>query len=134
MKDFFLNTTFLMLYRLSRHFKEDGETRYAYGGKILVNLSLENTMSSSEMESAARLSLQEVLKSGMNPQFGHLFFDWECSSACHIGSYVLPAPITGEIVQDLHENAEWSIESTVNQFGDKHVLRLKVREYYLRIN
>jgi len=117
----------ILLLRLCRQYKEDGEVRYGYGGRFFVSISHENVMSSSELDDRIqRLKLREVLDSSKFQQFSHLFFDFACSSASHIGSFILPGPVSGEFVQDMHECVEWKIESTINQFGDKQIIKIKV--------
>lgn len=92
-----------------------------------MNVSLENMISSSELDDRVqRLMLREVLDCSVYPQYGHLFFDFGCSSSSHIGSFVLPGPILGEIVEDMHESVEWKIDSSANQFGDKQIIMLRV--------
>ena len=102
----------------------DGESMRRYAGKILINISLENLISSDELAPVKHLTLREVLNSSEYPQYGHLFMDYDCSSSAHTGSFILPGPNSGEIVRDFYGTVLWDLEGPKNQFGDKDSINL----------
>ena len=107
------------------HADGDENGRHAHAGIILVNLSLENALNSEEIVPPVYMCLRQVLCSGIYPQYGHLFMDFECSSYGHIGSFMLPGPKCGEVVRDKYDSVMWKLDGPGNQFGDNESISLK---------
>jgi hypothetical protein len=112
--DIHKDAQFYKIYR-----QKSKEDRSVIAGKVLVAMQIENSIRLGTTP-ISYLQLFDVLKPDSNPQYRHLFFDFETSSLSQLAFSFLPGPKLGEIVLDKHDNVEWRIAQGMNAFGDKY--------------
>jgi hypothetical protein len=75
---------------------------YEFCGRLLVGIVLDD---SSDLRKIQLLPLSSLLPSCL-PQYSQLYIDFQCDTTALLGWASLPGPSVGEVVLDMHHNAE----------------------------